>query len=384
MSRVYVPVLRVLAAEIKALENTPDTRRDQMVPLFEIPRLVDSIIKKKCYKDCVAIKANYLADMAGEIAKVWRGRRALVDAIHWEPDARTEYGEHIIPYLYSLLDQHGVKVAPVIGYDRWESLEYRLALGSLDFSTMQGVCIRLDSTAFEDANDPDFLIENIEKILSDISVSASVVSVLMDFEDISRSTIEELIDKSDKLLSAIAGFGFASFAVIGCSLPSTINLAVKTPDTVGSVMRREMLLWQALRESWPQLRFAYGDYAVRGPKTSEGKPSPHTNGKIRYTSDRIFHVARGHSMQNPGKGEQMWVLARKIIESLHFMGEDFSWGDAQIALCAQEKIIGNSSTWISIDTNHHIAYVLAEVQEVMRVKTASSVSRVLSEGKRTH
>lgn len=45
MSRVYVPVLRVLAAEIKALENTPDTRRDQMVPLFEIPRLVDSIIR---------------------------------------------------------------------------------------------------------------------------------------------------------------------------------------------------------------------------------------------------------------------------------------------------------------------------------------------------
>ncbi|ECV0853852.1 hypothetical protein D0X24_23850, partial [Salmonella enterica subsp. enterica serovar Kentucky] len=47
----------------------------------------------------------------------------------------------------------------------------------------------------------------------------------------------------------------------------------------------------------------------------------------------------------------------------HYMGPSFSWGDFKINECAQEQFLGNSTNWVSIDTSHHMTYVLAEVKE---------------------
>jgi hypothetical protein len=102
----------------------------------------------------------------------------MLDVFHWSPNATTETGEHVVPYLISHVEALGVPVIPVVGYDRWESPAYRLALTSLDLPADRLYCLRLDPTAIADAAEPDFFSENIEAIISDIGVPEYVVSPL--------------------------------------------------------------------------------------------------------------------------------------------------------------------------------------------------------------
>lgn len=138
-----------------------------------------------------------------------------------------------------------------------------------------------------------------------------------------------------------------------------------------------MLLWQALRAEYSHLNWMFGDYGVRGPGAAEGTISPHTNGKIRHTINKHFFVVRGHSVQLGEKGGQMHKLSETLVSSGHFLGPTFSWGDSQILACSQKKIKpGNSTSWIAIDNNHHIAYVVAEIEEFVRSTVITEPSEV--------
>jgi hypothetical protein len=68
-------------------------------------------------------------------------------------------------------------------------------------------------------------------------------------------------------------------------------------------------------------------------------------------------------MQFGTKGAQMYDLAKTVVDSIHYMGEDFSWGDERILACSNGEFKGSSTEWIAIDTNHHLAWVVAEVKE---------------------
>ena len=134
-----------------------------------------------------------------------------------------------------------------------------------------------------------------------------------------------------------------------------------------------MLLWQMLRTQYPHINWLFGDYGVRSPNTGEDVISPHTNGKIRHTIDKHFFIVRGHSVQIGAKGGQMYDLAKKLVESPHYLNPEFSWGDSQIFQCSLgQGTPGNSTTWIAIDTSHHIAYSVAEVMEFEKSVTAAS------------
>lgn len=360
----YAPVLKALQAEFEALRNMKTQEADKVVPLFEVPKLTDSIRTKKRYEDRQeVITADYLDDVSTGVASAWEGRTAMLDTYHWAPDAKVESGEHVIPYIYTNLELRGVTVIPVVGYDRWEIEEYRLAVKSLR-SKYDGLhCLRLDYHAFEDAAEPDFFHENINQILIDLELDPNDCHLLLDLADITTASIEQLFSRVELLVEQLLPYGFNSYSICGCSLPKTIDAAVNKPDTCGNIVRKEMLLWRHLRQQYSDLHITFGDYGIRGPNTNEGIRNKHTNGKIRHTIDKEYFVARGHSMSLPGKGEQMWGLAKTIVESKHYMGEEFSWGDKQIFDCSNGAFKGNAALWISIDTNHHLAYVVAEVEE---------------------
>ena len=78
--------------------------------------------------------------------------------------------------------------------------------------------------------------------------------------------------------------------------------------------------------------------------------------------DSQSFVVRGHNLTKPPKGKQYYLLAAKVVNSPYYEGANFSWGDSKILDCSNQKCIGNSTNWISIDTNHHIEYVLKEVK----------------------
>jgi hypothetical protein len=367
MTPRYLPILKAKKGEFAALEKAKSRTRQDILPLFEVSKISGSVRSAKRFRNDPLITANYLNEVAQSIAAVWSGNVAMADVFQWKPDSATETGEHVLAYLYRQLSARGVRVVPVIGYDRWESAAYQLALKGLDVGDDGHYCLRLDSTALDDAQDPDFFEGRVVEILNALGVHPSNCAVLMDFGDVTAFSIEALVERSVDVLELLHAMNFKFIATSGCSLPSSIDQAVRTRDSTGTVMRKEMVLWQALRETYPSQNLVFGDYALRGPNTAEDIISTNTNGKIRHTIDKEYFIARGHSMSDPGKGKQMYKLAQKIIDSLHYMGEDFSWGDSRIAACSREEFTGNSTSWIAIDTSHHMEWVTAELREFERV-----------------
>lgn len=363
MTPTYIPVCKALKSEFEAVVqiNTADARK--IHPLFDVTRIGPNTIKTKWFQHSQTPTSDFLDRAINGIAGAWSGRIAMVDAYHWPADAAVDSGEHILPYIYNQLEAAGVRIVPVIGYDRWDNQSYRLAMQEVELATGSYYCLRLDADAIDDAADPQFFKDRINSILKDLDLTPAHCAVLIDFGDVTAKSVEEMVSGANAVLTLLKPYGFKYCATAGCSLPKSIDLAVKKPDSVGTVVRKEMLLWQAMRQEHPAIPLIYGDYGVRGPSSNEGVPNKHANAKIRYTIEKHFFIVRGHSMMWEGKGEQVWGLAETVVNSKYYMGEGFSWGDQSIAECSRKEIKGGHPQWITIDTSHHMAFVVAEVEE---------------------
>jgi hypothetical protein len=363
MKPIYFPILKAKDAEFDALRKAQPNVVQRMVPLFEIPRFKPELRK---YQDNPHAKATFLSDLSQKICELRSGMQTMFDTYHWQnPGEKVETGEHHLSYMYNALKTDGVNVVPVVGYDRWDDEEYRLALRSISKLHTGAFCIRLERFAFEDVADPDHFHERMSEIINYLNINPSTCHVILDLQDLSTLPIVDIFDIFDSLFSQITEYEFSSYSVAGCSLPNSIDQVIKNKDSSGTVLRREMLLWKNARKQHPNYQIYFG---VRGPSTGETGYG-NTNAKIRYTIDDEYFILRGHVIRKPVGGYQHCVLAKKLINSGHYLHTDFSWGDSEVQRCANGDLGGGSATWIKIDTSHHMAYVVAEITEFERVTT---------------
>lgn len=363
----HTPILKVKKGELQALATLDDRTADRVIPIFEVGRLTDAIRARRYMRESRTPTISYLDRSLAGISEVWGNRVAMIDGFEWAPQARTESGTPVIPYMVDTLRRSGTPVVPIAGYDRWSNLDYREGLSGIEPHRGREWCFRFDRTAIEDASEPEFFSENVLDMLTVLGVHPGDCTALLDLGDISMPTasIEDITGEAIQVLDTLQALGFESFVFAGCSMPRTINLAVDTPDSDGSLIRKEMLVWQALRSELRRVTIGFGDYALRGPTTSE-YPSKYTNGKIRHTIRNRFFVVRGHPFRNDGSHVQMEDLARRLMASGNYLGPEFSWGDDQIELASRGLARRDLGHWIAVDTNHHLTFVVQEVEEFER------------------
>lgn len=374
MNKVHVPILKANRGECDALANLDKRIAGKITPLFEVGRVTEAVSKAKYFQASSTPLMTYLNRVVQRVGNAWTGRVAMVDCYQWLPNARVENGDHVIAHVVAGLEAAGVSVIPVIGYDRWSNSDYQMGLASIPPRPDGRYCMRLDSAAFEDAAEPEVFEATIVDIVERLEVDPHRCSVLLDFADVSINTmsIERMVEASMNIIRQLQPFGFDHYVVAGCSLPRTIDLAVNSKDSDGFVLRKEMLAWQALRLNLPDVTVISGDYGVRGPTTTE-RPSKYTNGKIRHTVKRQMYVVRGHAFSDDGDQKQMHDLSARLKRSPHFLGPSFSWGDEQILLCSRQFVLGSTTQWIAIDTNHHLTFVVHEVEEFEREAVAEEL-----------
>jgi hypothetical protein len=260
----------------------------------------------------------------------------------------------------------------VVGVDRWSNAEYRAAVGHALSMNGGKALLRLEPEDIEDMADAEAFDDMIGDVLDACGLMARNLPVLIDLGDIRGKALADLLPDVSTALEFLRVRGFIEVIVAGSSIPTSINEAVKKRNSAGFLRRAEMILWKALLPSTPGVRIVFGDYGVRSPRSNDNI-APDANGKIRYTIENEFFIVRGHSMAEPPKGEQMWGLADQIVASTHYAKEGFSWGDAMIKQCSDHKLKGNSTNWISFDTSHHMATVVAEIFEYSRATTGVSL-----------
>lgn len=371
MAPTYLPILKSLTSEYEASKHMDTAHAAVIHPLFDVPVISENRQKAKKYQNSFTPKSDYLDEVAESIAKYWKGDLVLADAFNWAPDATVETGEHALAYLHASLKEQGVTVAPVVGYDRWDDQLYQLAMRGLDLSGAPYVCLRLEASAIEDAAEPDVFHDRMQEMLEDMQLSPAECAVLLDLGDLTSKPLIDITSDATSVLKLLSGYGFRYIATAGSSMPKSVDLAVKKKDSTAKVIRKEMLLWQALRTEFSGIPLVFGDYGVRGPGSNDAIRNPNANAKIRYTCDKAFLVSRGHSIAG-GWALQMPAVAAEIANSKEFL-PGFSWGDQVIADCSNGLPVKNGhGKWIAYDTSHHLAFVVEEVREFERVLASAT------------
>lgn len=357
MSLLYVPLMAAKSGEFTALSELKGIAAEQIKPLLDLPT-------KTKTASVDAIKAT-----AVKAGKAWKNKPAYIDITKWTSDSRVENGMHVLEYAFNRLKEYGIKIDPVIGYDRWDDPAYQQALKNICQTTV-GVrpCIRLDSESVkDDLPDTDYFFDRLTEILDTLDIEPIDCTIVLDLGDVSKSVIPDLIAIVDDAINTIRDYGILDIVVAGGSMPDSVNKAVKNHDSDGHILRNEVMVWKAIFNSFKDKKIVFGDYTVRNPKSVEGIIALNANAKIRYTVQNQFYILRGHSKQVDSLALQNKDLAKRLVASSEFSTASFSWGDAKIEACANGILeIKSPTTMIAIDTNHHIQAVVSEIYEHQR------------------
>lgn len=381
MTPKYVPILKAKKGEFDAYKNLPRAVQLNTFPIFELPQLTSKMLESSTYSAVSNPYEYFVNKCALGLSSSVSVPTLGVDIHSWAPNSTIESGEHILSTFTSALTTQGCEVVPVVGYDRWEDEEYSTVLKLLS-QTKERFIIRLDSFAFEDMVEEDLFIENLEDIITSMGLDTSKCSVVLDFGDISKRSIIEIEEQVDTALSMLSDYHFNFISIVGCSVTTDINGMVPTINSTGLVVRKELKVWKSVKTFNPDMKFVFGDYGIANPNVADGLIAPDANGKIRYTISDSYFVVRGYSRRQGEKGAQMHGLCQSLIDSGYYCGADFSWGDGMIEKCANhEKIkgrvfVGNPTSWVSIDTTHHMTFVTNEILEFERALTTARLFRV--------
>lgn len=366
-SKLYVPILKAKPNELKALDKTTDIRVGKIVPLLEVP---NPNTTAKYYTNEEFPKLSYVDKISNQIAKVMEGKKVYIDGNEFFDSTYTETGEHVYLSLHEKLTLAGVNTVPVVGIDRWVISDYRKSI--MDVDSNGEYLIRIDKDMIEDSYDEEYFTGQFEEVLSDLKALPKNCGVLVDLGDVCNSSIDEIINDVNNVLNLLSSFGFSYHILAGCSIPSSINEAVSKKDSSAIVIRKEMVVWKAIYESNVIENLIFGDYCVRGPNSATSGIFPDVNGKIRYTIDDAYFISRGHSQREVDKWGQMRDVSKRVIESGYFVGREYSWADDYIYQCYKGTLpTGGAGTWIGVDTNHHLAYVVDEVHQFKAKKSTT-------------
>ncbi|EOA3783343.1 beta family protein [Vibrio vulnificus] len=367
MTPKYVPVLKAKKGEFDAYKNLPRSVQLNTLPVFELPTLTSKMLETT-YAGVSNPREAFINKCASSLSNSIKVPTVGIDIHSWAPDSTVENGEHVLSTFLSCLKTQGCEVIPVIGYDRWEDEAYSTVLKLLAQSNDRFI-LRLDSFAFEDMVEEDLFLDTIADIVSATGLDTSSCSVMLDFGDVSKDSIIDIQSQVDTALSLLEDYNFNFISIAGCSITSDINGMVPKKNSTGVVVRKEFKVWKSVKTFSPSLKFVFGDYGIANPNVGDGTIAPDANGKIRYTTSESYFVVRGYSRRQGEKGAQMHGLCQTLMSSGYYCNPSYSWGDEMIEKCANhEKVngrvfVGNPTSWVAIDTSHHMTYVTQEVLE---------------------
>lgn len=354
---IYVPIMQAKQGEFMALEHLAENTKNQIMPVFEIPKIQ---ISKK------SLEAR-LEKIAVDTSKVWNGREVWLDISKWAPNAQTESGVHVLEFAFRELRKRNVVVHPVVGYDRIEDPIYLQTLKNIQQYYPIKVCLRLNNETFEDMGDDAYFIDRLHFILEELDIIPRDCVILADFGDVTKDAVADMLEVAKTVIKNIQQHGFRRIVLAGSSMPASINEAVENRNSIGYVPRKEIMTWKEIVNENRDINIIFGDYVIRNPNPADGVIALEANAKIRYSVPNRYLIARGHSKKKTRLAEQNRALAMKVISTQAFCGPDFSWGDSQIMICAMpgSKDMGWPTEWVAIDSNHHIQAVVSEVLEHM-------------------
>jgi len=353
----YVPCLRWKMGEYQAVLRLHDTTKKMFTPLIQVPEIGYDFKAKKLKK---TIDEHLYEFVSKKILKKWGTSFCFVDLKLVGLSVRMENGVHPVKYVFDDLRKAKCSAIPVTGLDRDKA--YHQEIKKILAKDDRSICLRI---SIEEAVKSSFE-EEIGSLLSLLSVQANNCDLILDLG--APANFEPLEGFSKLIIGVVNKMPYLrewqTFTIISTFFPESMS-GIKIGPT--NIPRYEWQLYRILIDRLLKrgIRLpTFGDYATAHPSFREfdmrkAKPSV----KIRYSTDNSFYILKGHNIRGEryGKNKQYHSLSRKVVESRCFCGSDFSWGDEYIQQCANGGKPGSLTTWVTVDTNHHIEKVTQDI-----------------------
>src|ERR1700677_4632771 len=320
----YVPILKGKRAEFCTLGSLKSNRN--ITPLIE------------------AVPSKAPEETPRKMADQWPNENAyFIDLLFFDdPDdtVTPASATHPVRLCFTEVAAKDQIAIPVTGLSR--SPGFQSAIREVIDEQGNGLALRLISDDFEDADElesalqafPGFFgldtdeVDPILDIGSVVNTSAGTVSQMH------RANIDLIPDLDE----------WRTLTVSASAFP--IGLAPLVRDEWNIVPRLDWRGWRGLVQGnrRPRRLPAFSDYSIAQPALpAEGIAT--ILAQLRYATPDTWMVWKGRNAITEGF-DQFFAICADLVTRPEYRGENFSWGDAEIALKAtNDGSCGNAQTW---------------------------------------
>ena len=348
----YTPVLKAKRGELGAVFELKEHTKKCIFPMFEIMPIPWNYPQDKPAKSI----DEHLDGTIEQIGTQWGDLPYLIDLPYVSDEDLLEDNNHPLEFLADQAIAHTPEMIPVTGLYRSDL--YNSALKNVLSKLGTGLALRLRTEDFED----DDVEEAIMDTLKFFRAREDSVDLVVDFGSLPQNGYTPYIASLKLFLRMIPNIkSWRRLIFIASSFPDSLQ---DTPSgTDNKYTRGEWVVWKSIAKTGKVERLPrFGDYGVVHPQPFEMDPRLMQLGtKIKYTIDKEWFIVKGRGVKKHGY-EQFRKLANKIVNSEHYCGEDFSYGDKYIKDCADGSVgTGNQTTWVKVAVNHHLEFVVNQL-----------------------
>lgn len=324
---MYVPILKAKQGEKDALLQLKQQTKEKVRPILEIPTEHTDTPSKFNLNKFWLDQAYYL-DFPFETVS-----EGIEDEVFdaWIFNKNFKY---MIPVLHLSYEESRIK--KVI-----EASNYRVAL-------------RLTVDEFFEE---DFKAE-FSQILD--MVDPEQTDIIVDAQEIKEINYKKQAGSTVYCLNQITNLNqFKNVIVSSGSFPNTLAIEKEQFLTIPKI---EMDFFKLVEQEF-DFQLIYSDYCVNHWELFEYIPGMQVSFNIRYTLNDDYLVYKGKTAKKGGFSyENVQSVCKKLVRRAEYFGKDHSWGDIIISDIADgtKGTGGNSTTWRSIGTNHHIETIVIQ------------------------
>ena len=377
----YVPILKWKRAEQRALEALDEKKKDAITPLIELVMPMVPLYKKKERKDEKKIKKTQdelfteivfkfkekrIKRIPEEILRSWGARPVFLDfSLLYEAQLTTQLKVNSLNKIIPVGIDMGLKIIPVLNLN--DDPKIKEAICSLLGKNNQGTCLRI---APSDLSNTKVLNNKVKNFLRDFSLPRKSTDLLIDIKEIKERGGQYLqfINASQEIENLLEwrNFIFASGA-----FPEDLSECKRDEATL--LPRFDWQNWLHYSNAKKLKRNpTFADYTIRNPIFYELLQYYNPTTSIKYSLENDWLIMKGRVREL----ELYLANAKLLVEDTdYFYGENFSWGDKNIAQKARyyhqyvknrsAKGTGRTEDWIAWGMNHHLTSVVDQIANLL-------------------
>ena len=360
-SQKYIPCLRWKLGEYQAVSKLSPSTRDSILPILEVSEFGSDIEYDFEANKRPQTLDKHLSMFTTRVKSKWGTSECFLDMRYIPHSQALEDGRSPTDFVFDDLKAKNVHFIPVIRFQ--EDQFYEATLHNFVNGERRGFCLRVNLDEFGE----DDFETNAEELLQRYRLVFSECDLILDLGAINFEPIDIFSNLLTNMMKSKPELRrWMNFGLIGTSFPQTLSGLQRG---ISFLPRNEWVLYKSLIKGLQKegVRVPiFGDYVINNPKLQKIDMrivKPKAN--IRYSIADKWLIARGDNVRDY-KFFQFQQLCQSIIETQHYCGQPYSYGDDYIFRCAQGIAkTGSLSTWREVGTNHHIEMVVRDLAKLV-------------------